>query len=90
MATQMDVEKLRREALRLSREDRVRLVTQLLESLDELLLEKAAWHWLEKARYRGGQIDCGEVGLISAEEVHRNARAPAAVSCGVHPGTSKS
>jgi hypothetical protein len=71
----MDVETLRREALLLSREERVRLATVLLESLDELLPEKFARPWLEKARYRAGPIDRGEIGLVSAEQVYRKARA---------------
>ena len=75
VSTQMELETLRREALLLYREERVRLATVLLESLDELLPEKAARPWLEKARCRAGPIDHGEIGLVSPEEVHRKARA---------------
>lgn len=75
MAAEMDVETLEREALRLSPEDRARLATGLLESLDELPPENVDRLWLEEASHRAAQIDSGEVELISAEDVDQKARA---------------
>jgi hypothetical protein len=75
MAAEMDVETLKHEALRLSPEDRVRLATDLLESLDELPPENVDRLWIEEAARRAPQIDSGEVELIAAEDVDRKARA---------------
>ena len=75
MAATMDLETLEREALQLPAEERARLATELLESLDELPQGDIDKVWLEEAARRAVQIDSGEVELISAEEVDAKARA---------------
>lgn len=74
MAAEIDVETLEREALRLPPEERARLATELLESLDELPRGDLDKVWLDEAARRAAQIDSGDVELISADEVDRKAR----------------
>ena len=71
----MDIDTLKRAALRRPPEERARLGSELLESLDELWPENGDRLWLEEAARRAAQIDSREVELISAEEVDRKARA---------------
>ena len=56
MVAEMDVETLEREALRLSPEDRARLATDLLESLDELPAENLDQVWLQEGARRAVRI----------------------------------
>jgi hypothetical protein len=71
----MDIGTLKREALRLLPEDRARLVSALLQSLDELPRQDADRLWLGEAARRAAQVYSGEVKLVSSEEVDRKARA---------------
>jgi hypothetical protein len=71
----MDLDELKREALKLPTEDRARLARELLESLDDLPPEEVERLWLEEGPRRGAQIDAGAVELVPAEEVDRKARA---------------
>jgi Putative addiction module component len=71
----MDIDTLKREALRLPPEERARLASELLESLDELPQQDADRFWLGEAARRGAQVDSGEVQLVSSDEVDRKARA---------------
>jgi hypothetical protein len=90
VATQMDVERLRAEALRLSGRSGLRLATQLLESLDERLPENLARPPARESPLpRAGEIDCGALGSIPAGKILDNARADGARD-GMHLGTSKS
>jgi hypothetical protein len=69
----MDIETLEREALQKPAEDRARLATVLLESLDKLPPQEVDRLWLEESACRAAQIDSGEVELIHSEEVDRKA-----------------
>jgi hypothetical protein len=71
----MDIDTLKREALRLPPEDRARLASELLKSLDGLSTQDADRLWLEEATRRAAEVDSGEVELVSADEVDRKARA---------------
>jgi Putative addiction module component len=71
----MDLDTLKREALRLPPEDRARLASELLKSLDGLPKRDADRLWLEEAARRAAQVDSGEVKLVSADEGDRKARA---------------
>ena len=71
----MDIDTLKREALRLPPEERARLASELLESLDELPQQDADRLWLGEAARRAAQVDSGEVQLVSSDEVGRKARA---------------
>jgi Putative addiction module component len=71
----MDIDTLKREALRLCSEDRARLASDLLDSLDELPHQDADHRWFEEAARRATQVDSGEVEMISADEVDLKARA---------------
>jgi hypothetical protein len=66
---------LKREALRLPPEERARLASELLESLDELPQQDADRLWVGEAPRRVAQIDTGEVQLVSSDEVDHKARA---------------
>jgi hypothetical protein len=70
----MDVDTLKRAALGLPPDDRVRLASELLESLDGLPEQDANRLWLEEATRRAAQIDSGEVQLVNGDEVDRRAR----------------
>lgn len=71
----MDVKSLERDALKLPPEDRARLASELLDSLDELPPQEIAQLWLAEASRRATQIDAGEVELVAGDEVDRKARA---------------
>ncbi len=71
----MDIDTLKREALRLPPEERARLASELLESLDELPQQDADRLWLGEAARRAAQVDSGEVQLVFSDEVDRKARA---------------
>ena len=71
----MDIEILEREALKLPAEERARLARELLSSLDELPEAEVDRLWLQEAGRRAGQIDAGEVVLVSGDEVDRKAKA---------------
>lgn len=71
----MDITTLEREVLKLSAEERARLVRELLDSLDDLPSQEIDRLWLEEASRRAAQIDTGEVSLVPGDEVDRKARA---------------
>jgi putative addiction module component (TIGR02574 family) len=71
----MDIATLEREVLKLSAEERARLVRELLDSLDNLPPQDIDRLWLQEASRRATQIDTGEVELVSGDEVDRKARA---------------
>ena len=71
----MDFDALKKEVLGLAPEDRARLASGLLDSLDNLPPAESRQLWLDEARRRAQQIDNGEVELIAAEEVARKAQA---------------
>jgi putative addiction module component (TIGR02574 family) len=71
----MDITAIEREALKLSPEDRARLVRELLESLDNLSSQDLERLWLEEASLRAAQLDTGEATLVPGDEVDRKARA---------------
>lgn len=70
----MDVDTLKREALRLPPGDRARLASALLESLDGLPQQEADRVWLEEATRRAAKVDSGEVQLVSGDAVERKAK----------------
>jgi hypothetical protein len=49
----------------------VALAERLLSSLDHLSEFESARLWLDEAERRAGEIDLGEVELVSAEELER-------------------
>jgi putative addiction module component (TIGR02574 family) len=71
----MDITTLEREVLKLSAEERARLVRELLDSLDDLPSQEIDRLWLEEASQRAAQIDTGKVSLVPGDEVDRKARA---------------
>jgi len=71
----MDFDALKKKVLGLAPEDRARLASGLLDSLDNLPPAESRQLWLDEARRRAQQIDNGEVELIAAEEVARKAQA---------------
>jgi hypothetical protein len=71
----MDFDALEKKALSLVPEERARLASGLLDSLDNLPPAESRQLWLDEARRRAQQIDNGEVELIAAEEVARKAQA---------------
>ena len=71
----MDITTLEREVLKLSAQERARLVRELLDSLDDLPSQDIDRLWLEEAGRRAAQIDAGEVSLVPGDEVDRKARA---------------
>ena len=70
----MDFKSLEKEALELPASERAKLARQLLESLDSLSEAELDALWLEEAQRRAEQLDRGEAGIVSAEEVARKAR----------------
>ena len=68
------VEELSARAKTLSAEDRARLVEELLDSLQGESDVEAESAWDREIERRVAQIESGTVKLISAEEVHTEAR----------------
>ena len=71
----MDFASVEEQALSLSAEDRARLAHELLDSLERLAPAELHKLWLDEAERRAGQLDRGEVELVSAAEVARKAQA---------------
>ncbi len=71
----MDFESVERQALSLPTADRLRLVQELLASLDMLTSDEHRSLWFDEAESRAAQIDRGEDVLVSAQEVANKARA---------------
>lgn len=68
------VDELSARAKALSAEDRARLAEELLESLQEEADADAEAAWDREIERRVAEIESGAVRLISAEEVHAEAR----------------
>ena len=68
------VEELSARAKTLSAEDRARLVEELLDSLQGGFDTEAESAWDREIERRVAEIESGAVKLISAEEVHAEAR----------------
>jgi len=68
------VEELSSRAKTLSAEDRARLVEELLDSLQGESDAEAESAWDREIERRVAEIESGAVKLISAEEVHAEAR----------------
>ena len=68
------VEELSVRAKTLSAEDRVRLVEELLDSLQGESDAEAESAWDREIERRVAEIESGAVKLVSAEEVHAEAR----------------
>jgi putative addiction module component (TIGR02574 family) len=68
------VEELSARAKTLSAEDRARLAEELLESLDQEPESEVEAAWDREIERRVAEVESGTVNLISAEEVHAEAR----------------
>jgi putative addiction module component (TIGR02574 family) len=68
------VEELSARAKTLSAEDRARLAEELLESLDQEPESEVEAAWDREIERRVAEVESGTVKLISAEEVHAEAR----------------
>jgi putative addiction module component (TIGR02574 family) len=68
------VEELSARAKTLSAEDRARLAEELLESLDPEPESEVEAAWDREIERRVTEVESGTVKLISAEEVHAEAR----------------
>lgn len=61
-------------ALKLSEKQRARLVTRLLDSLEKRKKYDVEKIWLEEIERRNDELEAGNLELIPADEVFRNAR----------------
>ena len=68
------IEELSARAKTMSAEDRARLVEELLDSLQGVSDTEAENAWDREIERRVAEIESGAVKLISAEEVHAEAR----------------
>ena len=68
------VEELSARAKTLSAEDRARLAEELLESLDQEPESEVEAAWDREIERRVAEVESGTAKLISAEEVHAEAR----------------
>ena len=68
------VDELSAKARTLPAQDRARLAEELLESLQEGTDDEAEAAWGSEVERRVAEIDAGAVHLISAKEVHAEAR----------------
>jgi hypothetical protein len=73
--TNMTVEQVETEALKLEPQARAKLAEKLLRSLDELSDADIEQLWAEEAVRRDSEIDSGEASMRNAEDVFRDARA---------------
>ncbi|TPE53326.1 addiction module protein [Maribrevibacterium harenarium] len=73
MVTLMNFQMIETEALHLPREDRVRLVEKLLNSLGKTSTSLDS-EWLNEAKHRAEDIDAGRVSLIEGNKVLEKAR----------------
>ena len=70
----MNIEKIAKEVLHLPKEERARLVQQLVLSLEAPSEEELRSDWLLEARRRAEEIDRGALQAVPADEVMRKAR----------------
>ena len=68
------VEELSARAKTLSAEDRARLAEELLESLDKEPESEVEAAWDREIERRVAEVESGSVKLVSAEDVHAEAR----------------
>jgi len=68
------VEELSARAKTLSAEDRARLAEELLESLDQEPESEVEAAWDREIERRVAEVESGAVKLVSAEDVHAEAR----------------
>ena len=68
------VEELSARAKTLSAEDRARLAEELLESLDQEPASEVEAAWDREIERRVAEVESGTVKLVSAEDVHAEAR----------------
>lgn len=71
----MDLDTVKRQALKLSETERARLARELLDSLAHVPPQCVERLWLDEAATRASQIDAGAVDLVAGEVVERKARA---------------
>lgn len=71
----MDLQQIEHEALHLSREERARLVQQLILSLDAPSEEELRAAWLQEAANRAAEIDDKVVTAVPGSAVLSKARA---------------
>lgn len=71
----MKLSSIKEQALHLPVDERASLARRLLESLDELPAKEAEQLWAEEAGRRAAEIDSGDVGPVSAEELERRVQA---------------
>ena len=70
----MDIRQIESEVLDLSREERERLIQQLVLSIEAPSDEQLELDWLREARRRAVQLDEGSVQAIPGDEVFGKAR----------------
>jgi len=71
----MNLQKIKNEALHLTREERSQLIQRLVLSLDSPPAEELKIDWLHEARRRAEELDNGSVQAIPAADVMKKARA---------------
>ena len=71
----MDLQQIEQEALHLSKEERARLVKQLILSLDSLSKEELRKAWLQEAARRAEEIDDKLLSAVPGSAVLSKARA---------------
>ena len=73
--TQVTVDELKREAMRLDATERANLARELLVSLDDLSEAEIERLWLEEAERRRLDVEAGKTTLIPGDEVFARLRA---------------
>lgn len=71
----MNIMTIQTQAMQLNSAERAALAAHLLLSLDDLPEVEVEQLWLAQATRRAREIDQGQVALISAEQVQREAHA---------------
>ncbi len=66
-----EAERLTEEALKLSKEERLQLLTVLADSIEESSLEEIEAAWLTEAKRRLAGIDAGERRTVAWEDVEQ-------------------
>ena len=71
----MTIDELKSIVLELPLEERARLASDLLLSLDDLSEQETEHLWLEEASRRDAEVDAGKAELIPGDQVFAEARA---------------
>lgn len=71
----MNLQKIKDEALHLSKKERAQLIQRLVLSLDSPSVEELRADWLLEAQRRAEELDNGSVQAVPAADVMRKARA---------------